>query len=160
MGHLLIKAIISSGHGNTDEAINSKLYLVSQLPAEVQYLSRTYLMFVSQNKLNVYNTSSLYNLWESFPSLNILVFSFIILLSLMFLTQVNFHVQGFLLCFDYFHMYQKRLKLLSSSSLSLSSTLRSQVALIFNWNSCKLISDSFCRFCLLYAHLKIKSSIY
>ena len=36
----------------------------------------------------------------------------------MFLTQVNFHVQGFLLCFDYFHMYQKRLKLLSSSSLS------------------------------------------
>ena len=75
-------------------------------------------MFVSQNKLNVYNTSSLYNLWESFPSLNMLVFSFIILLSLMFLTQVNFHVQGFLLCFDYFHMYQKRLKLLSSSSLS------------------------------------------
>ena len=103
----MIKAIISSGHGNTDEAINSKLYLVSQLPAEVQYLSRTYLMFVSQNKLNVYNTSSLYNLWESFPSLNMLVFSFIILLSLMFLTQVNFHVQGFLLCFDYFHMYQK-----------------------------------------------------
>ena len=52
-------------------------------------------MFVSQNKLNVYNTSSLYNLWESFPSLNMLVFSFIILLSLMFLTQVNFHVQAF-----------------------------------------------------------------
>ena len=149
----MIKAIISSGHGNTDEAINSKLYLVSQLPAEVQYLK--YL-----NILNVYNTSSLYNLWESFPSLNMLVFSFIILLSLMFLTQVNFHVQGFLLCFDYFHMYQKRLKLLSSSSLSLSSSLSSQVALIFNWNSCKLISDSFCRFCLLYAHLIIKSSIY
>ena len=36
----------------------------------------------------------------------------------MFLTQVNFHVQGFLLCFDYFDMYQKQLKLLPSSSLS------------------------------------------